>query len=120
MRTGGGAWGLGKEMGGGRRVLRRFGAEEKSEKEPPVRGKRHSARVFSQSASGDRFENSWIGDRRKLGLHFSPFNVFSFIYYLLHYYKVSYKNNYYIYINIFFICNILNDVKQKVMNLELV
>ena len=81
MRTGGGAWGLGKEMGGGRRVLRRFGAEGKSEKEePPVRGKRHSARVFSQSASasGDRFENSWIGDRQKLGLHFSPFNVILF------------------------------------------
>ena len=69
--------GLGKETGGGRRVLRRFGAEGKSE-EPPVRGKRHSARVFSQSASGDRFENSWIGDRRKLGMHFSPFNVILF------------------------------------------
>ena len=60
-------------------MLRRFGAEGKSEKEePPVRGKRHSARVFSQSASGDRFENSWIGDRQKLGLHFSPFNVILF------------------------------------------
>ena len=60
-------------------MLRRFGAEGKSEKEePPVRGKRHSARVFSQSASGDRSENSWIGDRRKLGLHFSPFNVILF------------------------------------------
>jgi len=71
--------GLGKETGGGRRVLRRFGAEGKSEKEePPVRGKRHSVRVFSQSASGDRSENSWIGDRRKLGLHFSPFNVILF------------------------------------------
>ena len=45
--------GLGNETGGGRRVLRRFGAEGKSEKEePPVRGKRHSASVFSQSASG--------------------------------------------------------------------
>ena len=71
--------GLGKETGGGRRVLRRFGAEGKLVKEdPPVRGKRHSARVFSQSASGDRFENSWIGDRRKLGMHFSPFNVILF------------------------------------------
>ena len=60
------------------RVVRQFGAEGKSEEEPPVRGKRHSARVFSQSASGDRSENSWIGDRRKLGLHFSPFNVILF------------------------------------------